>query len=59
MKNVIVLNPLVDVSKKPSLADMVSSISADVYARYCRLMGYNTMFMTGTNDSFEKVEKLA
>lgn len=39
------------VNNVPHLGNIIGCIlSADVFARYCRLMGYNTIFVCGTDE---------
>ncbi len=39
------------VNNTPHLGNIIGAVlSADVYARFCRLMGYNTLFICGTDE---------
>jgi methionyl-tRNA synthetase len=38
------------VNNTPHLGNIIGAVlSADVYARFCRLMGYNVQFICGTD----------
>ncbi|CAN6299520.1 unnamed protein product [Urochloa humidicola] len=49
-RNVLVTSALPYVNNVPHLGNLVGCVlSADVYARYCRLRGHNVLFVCGTN----------
>jgi methionyl-tRNA synthetase len=58
-KNYYVTTPIYYVNDKPHLGHAYTTIAADVLSRYYRLKGYNTMFLTGTDEHGQKVEKSA
>ncbi|KAI8083893.1 tRNA synthetases class I (M)-domain-containing protein [Thamnidium elegans] len=50
-RNVLITSALPYVNNVPHLGNIVgSTLSADVYARYCRARGYNTAFFCGTDE---------
>lgn len=50
-RNVLITSALPYVNNVPHLGNLIGCIlSADVFARYCRLMGYNTVFVCGTDE---------
>jgi methionyl-tRNA synthetase len=46
-------------SRQPALHSLFEAIGADVVARYHRLMGYDTRFLTGMDEHSANVEKTA
>ncbi|CAF4413686.1 unnamed protein product, partial [Didymodactylos carnosus] len=50
-KNVLITSALPYVNNVPHLGNLIGSLlSADVFARYCRLRGYNTLAICGTDE---------
>ena len=50
-KNVLITSALPYVNNEPHLGNIIGCVlSADVYARYCRLAGYNTLYICGTDE---------
>ncbi|KAJ3324164.1 putative methionine--tRNA ligase, cytoplasmic protein rar1 [Blyttiomyces sp. JEL0837] len=50
-KNILITSALPYVNNIPHLGNIIGSVlSADVYARFCRLRGYNTLFVCGTDE---------
>lgn len=50
-KNVLITAALPYVNNTPHLGNIIGGVlSADVYARYCRMRGYNVMFVCGTDE---------
>ena len=50
-KNKLITSALPYVNNKPHLGNIVGAVlSADVYARFCRLMGYNVLYICGTDE---------
>ncbi|CEP20143.1 hypothetical protein [Parasitella parasitica] len=50
-RNILITSALPYVNNVPHLGNIVgSTLSADVYARYCRARGYNTAFFCGTDE---------
>ncbi len=58
-KNFYVTTPIYYVNDKPHIGHAYTSIAADILARFKRLDGYTTMFLTGTDEHGQKVEKSA
>lgn len=50
-RNVLITSALPYVNNVPHLGTLIGCIlSADVFARYCRLRGYNTLYISGTDE---------
>ncbi|KAJ3342538.1 hypothetical protein HDU93_001924 [Gonapodya sp. JEL0774] len=50
-RNVLITSALPYVNNVPHLGNIIGSVlSADVFARYCRARGYNTLFICGTDE---------
>ena len=50
-RNVLITSALPYVNNVPHLGNIIGCVlSADVFARYCRLMGYNTLYVCGTDE---------
>ena len=50
-KNILITSALPYVNNEPHLGNIIGCVlSADVYARYCRLAGYNTIYVCGTDE---------
>ena len=50
-RNILITSALPYVNNVPHLGNIIGCIlSADVYARFCRLRGYNTIFVCGTDE---------
>ncbi|XP_018329162.1 methionine--tRNA ligase, cytoplasmic [Agrilus planipennis] len=50
-KNVLITSALPYVNNVPHLGNIIGCVlSADVFARYCRLCNYNTLFICGTDE---------
>lgn len=50
-RNVLITSALPYVNNVPHLGNIIGSVlSADVYARYCRLRGVNTLYICGTDE---------
>ena len=51
MRNVLITSALPYVNNVPHLGNIIGCVlSADVFARYCRLMGYNALYICGTDE---------
>jgi len=51
MRNILVTSALPYVNNVPHLGNIIGCVlSADVYARYCRLKGYNTLYICGSDE---------
>jgi len=50
-RNILITSALPYVNNVPHLGNIIGCVlSADVYARYCRLRGYNTIYICGTDE---------
>ena len=50
-RNILITSALPYVNNVPHLGNIIGCVlSADVYARFCRLMGYNTIYICGTDE---------
>jgi methionyl-tRNA synthetase len=50
-RNVLITSALPYVNNVPHLGNIIGCVlSADVFARYCRLMGYNSLYVCGTDE---------
>merc|ERR1712110_1284348 len=50
-RNILITSALPYVNNIPHLGNIVGCVlSADVFARYCRLRGYNTLYVCGTDE---------
>ena len=50
-RNVLITSALPYVNNVPHLGNIIGCVlSADVFARYCRLRGYNTVYICGTDE---------
>ena len=54
-----ITTPVYYVNEKPHIGHVYSSVICDILARYKRLDGYDVMFLTGTDEHGEKVNKSA
>ena len=51
MKKKLITSALPYVNNVPHLGNIIGSVlSADVYARYCRLRGYDTLYICATDE---------
>jgi methionyl-tRNA synthetase len=50
MKKILITSALPYVNNIPHLGNLIQVLSADVYARYCRLRGYQTLYVCGTDE---------
>ncbi|MFL1781097.1 Methionine--tRNA ligase [Candidatus Hepatincolaceae symbiont of Richtersius coronifer] len=58
-KNYYVTTPIYYVNDKPHIGHMYTNLAADILARFKRLDGYQVIFLTGTDEHGQKVEKSA
>ena len=58
-KNFYITSPIYYVNDVPHIGHAYTSIACDVAARFKRLEGFNTFFLTGTDEHGQKVEKSA
>jgi methionyl-tRNA synthetase len=50
-RNVLITSALPYVNNVPHLGNIIGCVlSGDVYARYCRLAGHNTIYVCGTDE---------
>ncbi len=59
MKKFYVTTPIYYVNDVPHIGHAYTTVAADVMARYKRLCGFRTFFLTGTDEHGQKVEKAA
>lgn len=59
MENIYITTPIYYVNDRPHLGHAYASIHADVLARYSRLVGRDTFFLTGADEHGEKIAKAA
>lgn len=58
-KNFYVTSPIYYVNDAPHIGHAYTSVACDVIARFKRNQGYDTFFLTGTDEHGQKVEKSA
>ncbi len=58
-KNFYVTTPIYYVNDAPHIGHAYTTIAADVMARFKRQDGFNVMFLTGTDEHGQKIEKSA
>lgn len=58
-KTFYVTTPIYYVNDVPHIGHAYTTIAADVLARYKRLLGYDTFFLTGTDEHGQKVQQAA
>ncbi|WP_370153328.1 methionine--tRNA ligase [Ferrovibrio sp.] len=58
-KNYYITTPIYYVNDKPHIGHAYTTLACDVLARFKRLDGNNVMFLTGTDEHGQKVEKSA
>ncbi len=58
-KNFYITTPIYYPSGKPHMGHAYSSIVADIFARFKRLEGYDVLFLTGTDEHGQKIQKEA
>ncbi|MFC3677443.1 methionine--tRNA ligase [Ferrovibrio xuzhouensis] len=58
-KNYYITTPIYYVNDKPHIGHAYTTLACDVLARFKRLDGCNVMFLTGTDEHGQKVEKSA
>ena len=58
-KNFYITTPIYYPSAKPHMGHAYSSIVADIFARFKRLEGFNVLFLTGTDEHGQKIQKEA
>ena len=58
-KNFYITTPIYYPSGKPHMGHAYSSIVADIFARFKKLEEYNVLFLTGTDEHGQKIQKEA
>jgi methionyl-tRNA synthetase len=58
-KNFYITTPIYYPSGKPHMGHAYSSIVADIFARFKRLENFNVLFLTGTDEHGQKIQKEA
>jgi len=58
-KNFYITTPIYYPSGKPHMGHAYSSIIADIFARFKKLEDYNVLFLTGTDEHGQKIQKEA
>ncbi|MBI5198522.1 MAG: methionine--tRNA ligase [Nitrospirae bacterium] len=58
-KKYYLTTPIYYVNDIPHIGHAYTTVAADVLARYKRMLGYDTLFLTGTDEHGQKVEKSA
>ena len=58
-KKFYITTPIYYPSGKPHMGHAYSSIIADIFARFKRIEGYKVLFLTGTDEHGQKIEKEA
>ena len=58
-KNFYITTPIYYPSGKPHMGHAYSSIVADIFARFKKLEGFNVLFLTGTDEHGQKIQKEA
>src|SRR5690606_1130629 len=59
MRPFYVTTPIYYVNDKPHIGHAYSTVAADVLARYAKLRGRPTRFLTGTDEHGQKIEQRA
>ena len=59
VKNFYITTPIYYPSGKPHMGHAYSSIVADIFARFKRLENFNVLFLTGTDEHGQKIQKEA
>ncbi len=58
-ENFYITTPIYYVTDKPHIGHLYTTLAADISARYHRLLGHETRFLTGTDEHGQKIEKKA
>lgn len=59
MKTIFITTPIYYVNAKPHIGHAYTTVMCDIYARFCRISGYNVKFSTGTDEHGKKIEQSA
>ena len=58
-KNFYITTPIYYPSAKPHMGHAYSSITADFFARFKKIQGFNVFFLTGTDEHGQKIQRAA
>ncbi|NPA50454.1 MAG: methionine--tRNA ligase, partial [Epsilonproteobacteria bacterium] len=58
-KKIYITTPIYYVNDVPHIGHAYTTVIADTIARYSRLVGYDTFFLTGTDEHGQKIEEAA
>ncbi|MBO5899982.1 MAG: class I tRNA ligase family protein, partial [Lentisphaeria bacterium] len=58
-ENFYITTPIYYVNDKPHIGHAYTTILADVLSRYQRSLGFDTFFLTGTDEHGQKVQNAA
>jgi methionyl-tRNA synthetase len=58
-QNIYITTPIYYINDKPHIGHTYSTFTADILARFYRLLGYNTFFATGTDENSQKTVEAA
>lgn len=58
-QKIFITTPIYYVNAKPHIGHAYTTVVCDVYARFCRMMGYDVKFSTGTDEHGKKIEQSA
>ena len=58
-KNFYITTPIYYPSAKPHMGHAYSSIISDFFARFKRIQGCNVLFLTGTDEHGQKIQRAA
>lgn len=59
MKTIFITTPIYYVNAKPHIGHAYTTVMCDIYARLCRIRGYDVKFSTGTDEHGKKIEQSA
>ena len=59
MKKFYITTPLYYVNASPHIGHAYTQVACDAVSRFYRMLGYDTFFMTGTDEHGEKIEEAA
>ncbi|MDR0942218.1 MAG: methionine--tRNA ligase [Holosporales bacterium] len=59
MKTIFITTPIYYVNAKPHIGHAYTTVVCDVFARFCRMTGFDVKFSTGTDEHGKKIEQSA
>ncbi|MBR6379753.1 MAG: class I tRNA ligase family protein, partial [Fibrobacter sp.] len=59
MKNFYVTTPIYYVNDAPHIGHSYTTVLADILTRFHKILGYQTFFLTGTDEHGQKVQRAA